>query len=221
MAQPEVYDLSYRMNLSGLFIPDEYVSNFVAGEVMFFGRTIINAPKPVVGVKLFVKPTKGSDQVLIVKNPTTTVIIPDGTVSPLESGWAVSIVFFGNETALMDEQRYFVVEVQFNDGSSIIMGQGYFKGGLAQSGSSGTAIDILIRNLPGSTSIGQLQIDAVAVDEDGNIVPGVPILFFSSNNALATVSDSGLVAALALGTVNITAATTQGNISKRATLVIT
>ena len=55
-------------------------------------------------------------------------------------------------------------------------------------------------------SIGQLtQLTAVARDANGNALTGVPVTFSSSPSTIATVSGSGMVAAVNVGTASVTA----------------
>jgi uncharacterized protein YjdB len=56
--------------------------------------------------------------------------------------------------------------------------------------------------------VGQtLQLDAIALDGNGFPVGGASYQWSSSNNAIATVSGTGLVTGVALGPVTITALT--------------
>jgi len=56
--------------------------------------------------------------------------------------------------------------------------------------------------------VGQtLQLDALALDGNGFPVGGASYQWSSSNNAIATVSGTGLVTGVALGPVTITALT--------------
>jgi trimeric autotransporter adhesin len=55
--------------------------------------------------------------------------------------------------------------------------------------------------------VGQtVQIGAEALDEQGNVLPGRPVTFTTSNPAVATVNNAGLVTALAPGSAIITGA---------------
>ena len=70
-----------------------------------------------------------------------------------------------------------------------------------------------------SLSVGQsLQLAAVVLDATGNVIPNPTVNWSSSDSHIATVSATGLVAALALGTATITA--TSGSVSKAATVAV-
>lgn len=59
-----------------------------------------------------------------------------------------------------------------------------------------------------NVAVGQtLQLDAIALDGNGFPVGGASYQWSSSNNAIATVSGTGLVTGVALGPVTITALT--------------
>ena len=70
-----------------------------------------------------------------------------------------------------------------------------------------------------SLTVGQsLQLAAVVLDASGNVIPNPTVNWSSSDSHIATVSATGLVAALALGTATITASS--GSVSKAATLAV-
>lgn len=66
---------------------------------------------------------------------------------------------------------------------------------------------------------GTQQLVANALNDRGTILPGRPIMWASSNPAVATVSSTGLVTALALGTANVTA--TIGGVAATAFVTVT
>jgi hypothetical protein len=69
-------------------------------------------------------------------------------------------------------------------------------------------------------SVGQsVQLTAVVLDGTGNPISNPTVKWTSSNASIATVSATGLVAAVALGTATVTA--TSGNVSKDATVAVT
>jgi hypothetical protein len=68
-------------------------------------------------------------------------------------------------------------------------------------------------------NIGQsVQLTAVVLDASGNPITNPSVKWTSSNTSVATVSATGLVAAVALGTATVTA--TSGNVSKDATVAV-
>lgn len=68
-------------------------------------------------------------------------------------------------------------------------------------------------------TIGQsVQLAAVVLDASGNPITNPTVKWTSSNTKVATVSATGLVAAVALGTATVTA--TSGNVSKDATVAV-
>ncbi len=71
-----------------------------------------------------------------------------------------------------------------------------------------------------SLTVGQTaQLTASVVDAQGNAVPGAIVQFVSSNTAVATVTNAGLVSGVAAGTALITV--TGGNVSTVATITVT
>lgn len=222
MPAPLIYDLSYRTNTAGLFIPSEYISNFVAGERLVLDRVIRNMPFPLNTISMIVKPSEGSQNVLARKNISENTNTSDGyfTQDPTFTATA-TLDFREDETALMDQRRYFVIEANWTGGNgSMVMSSGYIQGTQPQSATSGLPGHIVIENLPGSMSTGTLQVVAHIEDNFGNVVTGFKLLFFSSDSAGCPVGDTGLVVAVTPGTYVITVASTEGNIASRATLTV-
>jgi hypothetical protein len=76
-----------------------------------------------------------------------------------------------------------------------------------ESGTGAPAVDTVIIEAGASeVVVGEtLQLRATAYDDDGDVVTGRPVEWRSSNESIATVSASGLLAGVAGGTVEITA----------------
>src|SRR5690348_6189113 len=86
-------------------------------------------------------------------------------------------------------------------------GVGSYGGG----GGGGTGIVTSIAITPLNANIttsGMQQYKAVAKDSMGNVVSGAALVWASSDNAVATVDNSGLATAKAVGTTDITASIT-------------
>lgn len=84
-------------------------------------------------------------------------------------------------------------------------GSNYGGGG----GGGGNVTSIAITPVTASiTSTGMQQYTAVAKDSMGNVVTGAALVWASSNTATATINNSGLATAKAVGTTNITASIT-------------
>lgn len=72
--------------------------------------------------------------------------------------------------------------------------------------STQTVSSVTVLLTPQQTSVGQTSFAAAAArDSSGNIISGLPILWESSNPAIATVSAIGMITPIANGNVNITA----------------
>jgi hypothetical protein len=221
MAAPQEYDLSYRTNIGGMFLPPEYISQFVAGETMALVRRILNPPHDVQAVNIVIKKTQGALNALIVKN-VTNVLDQDGEVqTQADHSWLFTLLFSSAETLLLQQKSYFLLQVVFDDGSTEVLSNGYVWAGQDQPPQTAQVHHVLILNPVGEIETGQFQIDARAYDVNNIELPGVPMYYFSSSQAIATVNDTGLLNAEIAGTVTITAGTTQGNVAYRATFTIT
>ena len=90
-------------------------------------------------------------------------------------------------------------------------GGGYSGGSYGGGGGGGTGIATSIVITPTSASISMgatKQFTAVTKDSSGNTLTGVPLVWKSSNTAVATVSGTGLATSVGLGTTKITASVT-------------
>jgi hypothetical protein len=87
----------------------------------------------------------------------------------------------------------------------VLLAAGLSCGG-STSGPNATVASVTV-NAPGANiAVGHTaQLSAVAFDETGAQLVGVTFQWFSSDNALATVTDTGLVTGVALGSVRISA----------------
>lgn len=221
MPAPAVYDLSYRMNIGGLLIPYEYVSNFVAGEPFPFVRQVLNPLLDITAAHFVAKNALGDSTILMSKD-VTTVLDSDGVIGEqADQSWLLTLLFTPAETLLFQVKRYFSIEVVFTDETSMTVSQGYIEAGLIQIVNTVPIARIEILNLPGEVEIGQFQLRAAAYDAANNILDGVPFVFFTSDNSIATVNDTGLMNATSPGDVVITVATAQDNLAKRASLTVT
>ncbi len=92
-------------------------------------------------------------------------------------------------------------------------------GGILVPGSGpGAAVAVIVSPTSATIEVGQaLQMNARLVDGVGREVPG-DVSWASSNNNVASVSDEGLVMAVAVGAVTITA--TAGAASRGATVTV-
>lgn len=95
------------------------------------------------------------------------------------------------------------------------------------SGPSGTGV-ASVQVTPTTTSLFTVEpgntvaLTAVARDQAGQTVAGVPVTFSSSNTSAATVAAGGLVTAVSAGTATITASVTSGGATKtgNATVIV-
>lgn len=222
MPDPMVYDMSYRTNIGGVFIPPEYITNFVAGEVLELNRSIIKMPFVLNTVSMLIKPSEGSANTLLVKNISADSSSSNGYFTQDASFNATLLMIFDpSQTLLLDSKRYFVLEANWVGGNSNVISQGYIKGSLQQVASANLPGLIVIDNLPGTTTISTLQIIAHVEDAQGNVLTGYRLQFFTSDSARCPISDTGLVRPNTAGTYVITAASVEANIATRATLVVT
>ncbi len=92
-------------------------------------------------------------------------------------------------------------------------------GGILVSGPGpGARVAVIVSPTSATIEVGQaLQMNARSVDGVGREVPG-DVSWASSNNNVASVSDEGLVTAVAAGAVTITA--TAGTFSRGATVTV-
>jgi Big-like domain-containing protein len=93
-------------------------------------------------------------------------------------------------------------------------GSGYGGGSSSSGGGSTSGIATNISISPTTASIamsGTQQYTAVAEDSDGKKLSGVPLVWSSSNMAVATVDGNGLASAVGTGTTSITASVTYSN----------
>lgn len=223
---PVGYDLSYRTNLGGLFIAPEYISNFVAGERLVIDRNIFNMPFLLQSITMVVKASEGAANVLITKT------IADVANTTGSDGYFTTDAYFNatfnmafreDETALLDQRRYFVIEATWTGGNgSMVIGRGYLQGTLQQSSTPITNIPIVvIDNLPGDFSIGTFQIRAHAEDGFGNVVVGHQLLYFTSDYAHCPIGPNGFIVVNTPGTYIITVALAGQNVAARETLEVT
>src|SRR5579863_9946975 len=85
-------------------------------------------------------------------------------------------------------------------------GGGYGGGGGGGTIPTGTITSIAITPTSASIAMGGMeQFKAVAMDANGNTVKNAALLWSSSNTAVATVDNSGLATATAVGSTQITA----------------